>query len=78
MQIITSSYVFAVFRQTLPVTAFIPQIIEGLEETVKTETGQKCQTAKALLARVNEHPELFKGITNEDQIIENTDLMLTC
>jgi hypothetical protein len=51
------------------------KIIEGLEETAKTDTGQSGLNAKALLARVNEHPELCKGITTEDQIIENTELI---
>jgi hypothetical protein len=51
------------------------KIIEGLEETAKTDTGQNSQNAKALVARVNQHPELRNGITSEDQIIENTDLI---
>ncbi|MBC7399419.1 MAG: GAF domain-containing protein [Mucilaginibacter sp.] len=51
------------------------KIIEGLEETAKTDTGQNSQNAKALVARVNQHPELRNGITSEDQIIENADLI---
>ncbi|MES2375907.1 MAG: GAF domain-containing protein [Bacteroidota bacterium] len=51
------------------------KIIEGLEETAKTDTDQNCQNAQALLARVNQHPELRDGITSEEQLIENADLI---
>jgi hypothetical protein len=51
------------------------KIIEGLEETAKTATGDDCKNAKALLARVNEHPELCKGVTTEEQMAENEELI---
>jgi hypothetical protein len=51
------------------------KIIEGLEETVKTATGPNCENAKELLARVNEQPELRNGITTEEQLVKNADLI---
>ncbi|MES2429042.1 MAG: GAF domain-containing protein [Bacteroidota bacterium] len=51
------------------------KIIEGLEETAATDTGWKGIRAKSLIQRVAEHPELRNGITNEEQVADNADLI---
>jgi len=51
------------------------KIIEGLEETAVTDNGWKGLRAKQLLQRVAQHPELREGITSEEQLTENADLI---
>jgi hypothetical protein len=51
------------------------RIIEGLEETAATDTGWKGMRARSLVERVAKHPELRNGITTEEQLTENADLL---
>jgi hypothetical protein len=50
------------------------KIIEGLEKTAATE-GLQAVNAQALLARVDQHPELRNGIVSEEQIANNEGLI---
>jgi hypothetical protein len=51
------------------------KIIEGLEQTAADETGWKAEHARELLGRINQHPELRDGITSEEQINDNAELI---
>ncbi|WP_214071191.1 GAF domain-containing protein [Mucilaginibacter sp. dw_454] len=51
------------------------KVVEGLKQAVITDKGYKAERAKELLARIEKHPELDKGITSIQQITHNADLI---
>jgi hypothetical protein len=51
------------------------KIIEGLEDTAATDSGWRAINAQSLLERVNKHPELRDGLTNQEQVDINADLI---
>lgn len=51
------------------------KIIERLEDTTKNTTGWRANNAKELLKKVAEHPELRDGITTQQQIEDNKELI---
>ena len=51
------------------------KVIEGLENVAATDTGWQGDRARKLLPRLAQHPELREGITSEEEIEENTDLI---
>jgi hypothetical protein len=51
------------------------KIIEGLEKTAESDIVYEAERAKALLKKVNAHPELRDGITDIAQIEKNKQLI---
>ncbi|MBD1362310.1 GAF domain-containing protein [Mucilaginibacter sp. ZT4R22] len=51
------------------------KLIEHLEEVAAAQTGPRANYARSILKEVEPFPELRNGITNKDQIINNTEVI---